>query len=278
MRERRFSSPRAAVANLITSWRARIAAASPEDRVGTALGLLAVGIAFAVAVIGIGGPFPEGHYASTAAIGTGASNMWRWHTIYPIAKLVDHAGGGSDYYMHHPLGVFWTVALLGKLLTFSNWVLRLPPLIYVTATTWLLWRLGRELWGAIPGGLTGLAYVALPITLGYANYHDLEQPVMFGCVLATWGYVRLVRTWRERYALASVLGFAFALNHDWPAYMWGAFFLAGLFVYGYLIPQGSRRPLRPFSFGRYWAAMCVATAFSIALELYLLRTAGASRT
>jgi len=275
MRERRSSSRlRVAVFNLVSSWRTRIAAASAEDRVGTALGLFAVGVAFAVAVIGIGGPFPEGHYASSAAIGTGASNMWRWHTLYPITKLVDHAGGSSDYYMHHPLGVFWTVALLGKVLTFSNWVLRLPPLIYVTATTWLLWRLGRELWGAIPGGLTALAYVALPITLGYANYHDLEQPVMFGCVLSTWGYVRLVRTWRERYALASILGFAFALNHDWPAYIWGAFFLAGLFVYGFLLPQSWRRPLRAFSFGRYWAAMCVAAAFSIALELYVLKDSG----
>ena len=49
---------------------------------------------------------------------------------------------------------------------------------------------------------------------------------MFGYVLATWGYVRLVRTWRERYAFASVFGFGVALMHDWPAYMWGAFFLS----------------------------------------------------
>jgi 4-amino-4-deoxy-L-arabinose transferase-like glycosyltransferase len=263
-----------AIGSAVTSWRARIAATAPADLAGTALGLVAVGIAFAVAVVGIGGPFPEGHYASSAAIGTGAANMWRWHTIYPVTKWIDHAPMNSDYYMHHPLGVFWTVALLGKLLTFSNWVLRLPPLIYVTATTWLLWRLARELWGAIPGGLAALAYVALPITLGYANYHDLEQPVMFGCVLSTWGYVRLVRTGRERYTLASVFGFAFALNHDWPAYIWGAFFLGGLFVYGFLIPQGARRPLRPLAFGRYWAAMCVAAAFSIALELYLLKGSG----
>ena len=247
MRERRFSSPRAAVANLITSWRTRIAAASPEDRVGTALGLLAVGIAFAVAVIGIGGPFPEGHYASTR----GDRHRRQQHVALEH-DLSDREAGRSRARRRRTTTCTtrWacsgTVALLGKLLAFSNWVLRLPPLIYVTATTWLLWRPGRELWGAIPGGLTALAYVALPITLGYANYHDLEQPVMFGCVLSTWGYVRFVRTWRERYALASVLGFAFALNHDWPAYMWGAFFLAGLFVYGYLIPSGSRRPLRPF--------------------------------
>ena len=123
MRERRsFSHLRVAVGNLVSSWRARIAAASAEDRVGAALGLFAVGVAFAVAVIGIGGPFPEGHYASSAAIGTGASNMWRWHTLYPVITQIDHPPSTPNFYMHHPLGVFWTVALLGKVLTFSNWV------------------------------------------------------------------------------------------------------------------------------------------------------------
>ncbi len=274
MREPGFSGPRAAIGNLLRAWRARVAAATPEERVAGVLGALAVGIAFAVSAIGIGGPFPEGHYASSAAIGTGASNMWRWHTLYPVITQIDHPPSTPNFYMHHPLGVFWMIALLGKVLTFSNWLLRLPPLIYVTGTTWLLWRLGRELWGAIPGALCALAYVALPITLGFANYHDLEQPVMFGCVLATWGYVRMVRTWRDRYAVASVFGFAFALNHDWPAYMWGAFFLSGLFVYGFLLPQSARRPLRALAFGRYWAAMCVAAAFSIALELYVLKDSG----
>src|SRR4029079_13977206 len=66
----------------------------------------------------------------------------------------------------------------------------------------------------------------------------------------------------------------FALNHDWPAYIWGAFFLAGLFVYGFMLPQRWRRPLRPLAFGRTWAAMCVAAAFSVALELYLLKDSG----
>ena len=238
----------------------------------------AVAIAFAVSAIGIGGPIPEGHFASDGAIGMGAANMWAWHTIYPVTKLIERAPIPSDFYMHHPLGVFWTVALLGKVFSFSNWVLRFPALVYVTATTWLLWKLGRELWGAIPGGLTAIAYVALPITLGYANFHDLEQPVMFGCVLATWGYVRLVSTWRERYAVASVLGFAFALNHDWPGYMWGAFFLAGLFVYGFLMPETARRPLEARSFGRYWACMCVAAGVSLVWELHLRRTAAGSPT
>ena len=172
------------------------------------------------------------------------------------------------YYMHHPLGMFWMVEMLGKVFGLHDWVLRLPPLVYVTATTCLLLRIGRELWGAIPGGLTALAYVALPITLGYANYHDLEQPVMFGIVLSSWGYLRFIRTWRERYAIASVLGFVFALNNDWAAYLWGAFFLAGLFVYGFLLPERMRGG-RAAPFGRYWALMCVGVAVSFAVELVL---------
>ena len=85
-------------------------------------------------------------------------------------------------------------------------------------TTSFLSRIGRQLWGPIEGGLAALAYVALPITLGYANFNDLEQPVMFGCVVATWGYVRFIRDGKDRYAAASVLGFLFAVNCDWWAY------------------------------------------------------------
>src|SRR5262245_27306517 len=187
MRERRLPDPRAAIGKLVTQWRTRIAAAAPEDRVGTAIGWTAVAIAFAVAAIGIGGAFPEGHYASDAIIGTGGMNLWRWQTFLPINGIIDHPPTSGNYYMHHPPGVYWTVGLLGKVLGFSNWVMRLPALITVTATTWLLWRLGRELWGAIPGGLTALAYVALQNTLSFANFHGLEKQELVCSTLANCG-------------------------------------------------------------------------------------------
>ena len=261
-----------------------------EARVGRAVAWLAVAIAFVVAFVGIGGPFPDGHYASTSVIGTAAYNMQRWHTWLPVEVYVDHPPPPSTYYMHHPLGMFWVIAFLCRVFGLHDWVLRLPPLFYVTLTTWLLAKIGRELWGELAGGLSALAYVALPITLGYANYHDLEQPVMFGTALATWGYVRYVRTWRERYAVASVLGFFWALNQDWAAYIWGAAFLGGLFVYLFLIPPRRRAELRDRPAARYWAFMCVAAAVALAGEIavlaastrisdvltsYLLRTAGA---
>ena len=245
-----------------------------SDRVGGGLGALAVLIAFAVSVCGIAGAFPDGHYASTSVIGTAAYNTFRWKTLFPVEVYLDRPPASSLYYMHHPLGMFWVIDILGKVFGLHDWVLRLPPLVYVTATTVLLFKIGRALWGAIPGGLTALAYVALPITLGYANYHDLEQPVMFGIVLASWGYLRFIGTWRERYAIASVLGFVFALNNDWAAYLWGAPFLAGLFVYAFLLSEPTRGRLEMKPFGRYWALMCVGVAVSFALEIVLLSQSG----
>jgi hypothetical protein len=94
--------------------------------------------------------------------------------------------------------------------------------------------------------------------------------VIFGVVLGSWGYLRFVRTWRERYAIASVLGFLFALNNDWAAYLWGAPFLAGLFVYGFLLGEPRRASLQMKPFARYWALMCVAVAVSLLVELVVL--------
>ena len=222
---------------------------------------------------GINGLFPSGHFASTAAIGMRADNMWRLHTLLPVPSYLD-GGASPSYYMHHPLGVFWTVAALGKIFGFSNWVLRLPAIIYVTATPFFLYRIGRALWGPIEGGLAALAFVALPITLGYTNYHDLEQPVMFGTVVALWGYVRFVRTWRERYAIVSVLGFFFALNHDWQAYIWGVFFLGWLFVRGFLLPERALGAVRARPFGRYWALMCIVAVAAFGIEIIALDGSG----
>ena len=236
--------------------------------------VVAVLIAFFDGVTGINAPFAGGHFASSAGIGVCADNMWRLHTILPVLGYLQTTTAGASYYMHHPLGVFWTVAVLGKVFGFSNWVLRLPPLIYVTATPFFLARIGRELWGPLEGGLAALAFVALPITLGYANYHDLEQPVMFGCVVATWGYVRLVRTWKDRYALASVAGFFFAVNHDWQGYLWGALFLGWLFVRGYVLPGRVFGAVRPLTFGRYWALMCLAAALAFGVEIMALQDSG----
>jgi hypothetical protein len=158
--------------------------------------------------------------------------------------------------MHHPLGMFWTGGLLIKLFGDHDWAMRIPPLIYVPLTAFFLYRWGRAVWGPLEGALTAAGFVALPITLGFANYHDLEQPLMLGCVVASWGYARFRQTNRDVYALASIAGFAFAVLHDWEAYVWGAAFLSFLFLRAFTIPESWLGPIDGRRAGRYWALMC----------------------
>lgn len=238
------------------------------------LAAAAVVLAAGVALRGIAGPVPNGHFASIAAIGMAADNMWRWRTALPIVGYLDHLPANPNYYMHHPIALFWDVAVLGKVFGFHDWVLRLPPLLYVTLTPVFLYRIGRAIWGPLEGGLTALAYVALPITIVYANYHDLEQPYIFGCVVAAWGYVRFVQSWRDRYALASALGFLFALNHAWWGYLWGGLFVPWIFLRGFVLPERWFGAVRARAFGRYCALMCAALALALALESYLLKESG----
>lgn len=226
-----------------------------EERTGAALGAAAVLWALFVSAWGLGGPFPDGHFASVADVGVSGLNMVRWKIIFPAFPLLDHPPSAGNYYMHHPLGIFWTIGLLIKVFGDHDWVLRLPPLLYVPSTAFFLHRCGRAIWGPIEGGLAALAYAALPITLGFANYHDLEQPVMLGCVVATWGYVRFRQTDRDLYALASVAGFAFALLHDWEAYIWGATFLGFVFLRGFVIPPRWLGDADARKLGRYWGLM-----------------------
>ena len=247
---------------------------SVADRIGIAIAIAACVIAFVAGSWGLLGPIGEGHYASDSAIGMAADNMWRLHTRLPVIGYQAQPPTSASYYMHHPLGVFWVTALLGRLFGFHDWVTRFPALVYITATTAFLYFIGCELWGRLPAGLAALAYVSLPITLGFANFHDLEQPVMLGCVVATWGYLRYVRTWRERYAIVSVVAFAFAALNDWQAYMWGGFMLAGLFVRGYLVPARLLAPVDARRFGRYWALLCAAAVVTLGLEFLLLNESG----
>lgn len=244
-----------------------------EERVGAVLAGAAVAWIFLVAVWGINGLFPDGHFASTANIGTIGYNMNRYGTIYAYYPFFDRQPAPSASYMHHPLGVFWMAGLLIKLFGDHNWVLRLPAVIYVTLTAFFMYRCGRAIWGPLEGAVAAIGYTALPITIGFANYHDMEQPVMMGCLVATWGYARFRQSGREAYALASAAGFAFAIVHDWEAYVWGLAFLLFLFARAFVLPPGLFGRFDARKLGRYWAIMAGTAVMILALTVKFVLSA-----
>ena len=213
---------------------------SVADRVGIAIAIVACLIAFVVGSWGLFGPIGEGHYASDAAIGMAADNMWRLHTRLPVIGYQPQSSTSASYYMHHPMGVFWVTALLGRLFGFHDWVTRFPALLYVTATTAFVYLIGREL-GKVarrPGG----AGVREPADhLGFATLHDLEQPrVMLGCLVATWGYLRTCAPGASD-TQSSAWPCAFAAVNDWQAYMLGGLHAGRPVRAGYLVARALAR-------------------------------------
>ena len=240
-----------------------------EERAGAALAGAAVLWMFAVALWGIGGRFGDGHFAASAAMAVAADNMWRHKILLPFHYYAE-GGPVGGYYMHHPLGVYWVEALCLKIFGAHDWVVRLPAVVYSTLTPLFLYRYGRAAWGPLAGAVSALAFVALPITLGFSNFHALEGPVIFGLAVACWGYARFTQTWRTLYALASVLGFFWALNHDWVGYIWGALFLSWLFLRGFVLPARLVGAVDARAFGRYWALMVAVALASLSAFVALL--------
>ncbi|MEA2697836.1 MAG: hypothetical protein QOI66_2107, partial [Myxococcales bacterium] len=254
---------------------ATLPAATPrQESWGRAIAATSTFWMLLVACWGINGFFPDGHFAATAGIGTAARNMWLFKTVYPILHNTQAPLYGSPYYMHHPLGDFWVDAIFLKIFGEHNWVLRLPAVLYSTLSVALVYRIGRAAWGPLPGALAAFAYASLPMTMGFSNFHALENPVIFGCLLSSWGYARFVQTARGRFAAVSIVGLLWAVNHDWAPYLWAIAFVGWLFVRGFVVSSDWFGPLPLRAFGRYWGLMCGAAMLSLAVTMALIIDSG----
>ncbi len=237
-------------------------ASALEERLGRSLAAAAVVWMLAVAAWGINGHFGDGHFASTAAAAVAGDNMWRYRILYPVLSYADSLGSANSY-LHHPLGVFWVAALAEKVFGPHDWAARLPAVVYSTLTPLFVYRFGRAAWGPIEGALAAWAYVSLPITLGFSSFHALEGPVIAGIAVASWGYARFSQTWRARYAATSLLGFLWAVNHDWPGYVWGALFVGWLFLRAFVLPAKLVGEVRTRALGCYVGLMVGAALLSL---------------
>ncbi len=227
---------------------------------GKLLTLVATLLIAGVGLWEIGGPFGAGHYAASTAVALGGENMLRWHVLAPITSVIQGPPAPGDYYCHHPFGVFWIAAVFSQLFGHQDWVCRAPAVLLSALMPRLIYGAGRGLYGPLGGGIAALGYVALPITLAYANFFALEVPCMFGMALTTFGFVRFAQSSRRRFAVLAVLGMGFAAAMDWPGLAFDGLVLGGLFLRGFVL----RRLFAPLSFERFatlWASavsLCAA--------------------
>ncbi|MBN1607248.1 MAG: glycosyltransferase family 39 protein [Polyangiaceae bacterium] len=208
-------------------------------RVEKAARWIAVLAAVWVALAGaweIAGPMCAGHFAVTAARGVAADNMLSWGIIGPVREYTLAAPSQTLVYAHHPWGVFWAVTAAVKLLGRHAYAIRLVPIVMASASALLLYGIGRALYGAVAGALCALGYAAVPLVLAYASFPGFELPTLFGCLVATWGYVNMIRTWQRRWVVVSVLGLLWACQADWIGIVFAGTVLVCVFAGHLLAP------------------------------------------
>jgi hypothetical protein len=245
------------------------AATAGEVKVGRSLAAIG-SIAFALAAVWeIAAPFGAGHYAASASVALGGENMLRFHTLLPIVDQPLGAPTTDDCYCHHPFGIFWTAALFAAAFGHHALVCRLPAVLLSIATPPVLYALGRALFGPLAGAVAALAFVSTPIALSYANFNALEVPVIFGTLLASLGYVRLRQSGRRRWLFVTVGALVYAVNSDWPAFVFAAGLLGLVFLRTFVFGKGLealqfRRSAQLFAWG---TALTAAVGVGYALLL-----------
>lgn len=227
----------------------------------------------AVALWGFTGPIGAGHVASSTAVTMAGENMTRWGILAPVTQYTFEAPGPSQYYCHHPWEVFWAAALPAGLFGHHDWVCRLPPIVFGCLIPPLLFAVGRRVWGLVAGAVAACSFTVVPIALAFANFNNLEIPVMFGVLVMTWGYVRFVEQWRRRFMAVSIGGLVFAANADWPAFVFagtvlGFMLVRGLFIQRYYPSVNLRR------FAQWWALSSAAAVLVLAGYVAVFAQAG----
>ena len=239
------------------------------ERVSEIVALLASVVFAACAFWELADPFSAGHFAASSSVCTAGENMWQWGTLAPVTHHTLRAPVASEYYCHHPFGIYWVSALFMKVFGHHAWACRLPAVLESALVPPLLYLAGRALWSPIAGAVATASYAAVPIALGFADMNALEVPVIFGTVVAIWGYARFRQTYLRRFLALALGGLGFAVCCDWAAIFFAAVSLGAVFVSVLLLRRwtliGDRRRV-----AGYWGLAVAVCAIVIVGHLAAL--------
>lgn len=227
--------------------------------------LAAIGFAFA-AFWEIGDTFGAGHFASASAVCTGGENLFHWGILGAVPKQLFKPPLPSEFYCHHPWGIFWVSGLFMKVFGHVAWACRLPAVLQSVLTVPALYFGTRALWSPIAGAVAALCFAVTPIALSFAGFNSLEVPVIFGVTLSLWGYARYRATYQRRFAALALFGLFHAVMSDWPATVFAAVQLAAVFVSVFLLRRWTA-PADRRRIATFWGLAVVGCAAILGLHL-----------
>jgi hypothetical protein len=230
---------------------------------------------FGTAIWGIDATPGGGHLGSSgAATSMCGEHIVKWHTVYPMWEWYAAVPPTPQQaaYCHHPFGVFWAAALFARLAPHRDFIIALPAVIMSTAMPPLLYGIGRRIGGPISGAAGAVAFVVLPITVGYSCFASLEVMVMFGAALFSWAHLAYQESGRGIHLFASLLGVLFACFGDWAGYLMLAPILGWAMLRAYVLPASATPPIRS-TYHRWWALSVAAAVLTVMVTVGLFKHA-----
>lgn len=144
------------------------------------------------------------------------------------------------YFSKPPL-VAWLIRAATEVCGAGEACVRLPSPLVHTATAIAVFALGRRLYDARTGALSGLAFATLPGVSLSAGLISTDAPLLLCWALALWGFAALFETPKLWPGLVLGLAFGVGLNAKYAM----AWFLMCAAVYLFLTPQ-RRAALRDY--------------------------------
>jgi hypothetical protein len=182
-----------------------------------------------------------------------AEQIVRWHIWYPGWDwYLTHAPTKENYICHHPFGQYYVPAVFLWIFGHHDFVARLPASLMCTAVPPLLYGIAKEKWGATSGAVAAAAYVVVPVALGFSNFTNLENFVIFGSLLFFWGHSRYTTTRKARFLVASLMGLLFACAGDWAGYLMVAPTIIWAFLHAFVVPARLMPRIHFPTYARWW--------------------------
>lgn len=220
------------------------------------------------------GVLPGGHLGNGSAAAMAGENMVRHRVLAAVLEPSIAPPTPAQYYTHHPYGTFFAGAV-GYLVAGHGFVAtKLPAAAMSALTPWLVFLFARALWGSVAAAVTTVVFVTVPINLAYANYLNLEVPLLCSGALFSWATARFFQTYRARWIAPSALGALLLCQSDWIGMVLVGGVGASAFVRAYVLPEAWSARIDQRQHARWFGWVTAAAVATLLMYLALFAKAG----
>lgn len=119
--------------------------------------------------------------------------------ILPLKFAPTYFAGGElpaqvEYYLHHPILMFYFALMPFKLFGFANWVVRAATGVFLFGAMGMIYLLGKEIWNKRVGLWAMILAIWFPMASFFWKYIFFEQATLFFNLIIIYCVVRYIKS------------------------------------------------------------------------------------